>query len=255
MLSHKALWHKAWVETRSRFWIGAVILLCSAMMVVFAWPRASDLLTSAAKVELNGDLGRQIRQALQLTSEYRGYAWDQWFAKNLTYMGTLFAALLGAGGLLSAGSGGLFLLSLPASRDRLLLTRAATGLIELFVLVVGSSLVIPALSPAVGKQFSVPDTLVHSLCLFAATSVFFSLAFLLSTEFGDTWRPLLLALGVAMLIALVERAVGDSGLFTVMSGGSYFRSGQVPWLGLVATVSVSAGLLAASILNIARRDF
>ena len=93
MSSHKALWQKAWVETRSRFWIGAVILCCTAMMIVFAWPRASSLVASAAKIDLQGSLGREIRESLQLSSEYRGYAWDQWFAKNLTNMGTLFAVL------------------------------------------------------------------------------------------------------------------------------------------------------------------
>ena len=55
-------------------------------------------------------------------------------------MWTLFAVLLGTGGLLSQASGGgaLFTLSLPVSRNRLLGVRAATGLAELLVLALSS---------------------------------------------------------------------------------------------------------------------
>lgn len=252
------LWHKAWVETRSRFWIGLGVLLCSSMFMVMAWPRVSRMLPEIAGAGVPGDLGQEIRDAVALSSEYPGYIWGQWFHGNLINLATLFAALLGAGGLLSARAGTLFLLSLPASRNALLFTRAATGLAELLALITIPSLLVPLLSPAVGKSYSVGDALVHSLCVFCGASIFYGLSFLLSTEFSDIWKPLLIALAAAMVLNFTEQGLRENaplGLFRVMSGETYFDNGQVPWLGLLGSTLTAAALLYAAVLNTARRDF
>jgi hypothetical protein len=175
-------------------------------------------------------------------------------------MWTIFAVLLGTGGLLSqvSGGGALFTLSLPASRARLHFVRSATGVAELAVLAVVPSLVIPLLSPGIGERYGVGDTFVHSLCLFIAGSVFFSLASLLSTVFNDVWRPLLIALAAAFLLALAESAVHGAaayGLFGVMSGERYFRGGGLPWTGLLLSVLLSGAMLYGAARNLARRDF
>jgi hypothetical protein len=126
------------------------------------------------------------------------------------------------------------------------------------VLALIPSLMIPLLSPAVGETYSVSNALVHSVCLFIAGTVFFSLAFLLSTVFGDVWRPLLIVVCASMMLALVEqvfRDVSPFSVFRVMSAETYFRGGGVPWLGLAATAAVSAAMLYAATKNIARQDF
>src|SRR4029077_11559573 len=132
----------------------------------------------------------RIREALELSRDYRGYLWSQWFAQNMPQMGTLFAVLLGSGSPLAQGAGGatLFTLSLPASRDRWLAVRVATGLAELLVLAVVPCLVLPLLSPAIGQTYSLGSAVIHGACLFIAGAVFFSLALLLSTVFSDLWR-------------------------------------------------------------------
>jgi len=108
----------------------------------------------------------------------------------------LFAALLGTGGLLAqtAGGGALFTLSLPVSRRRLAGVRAATALAELAILAIVPPLLVPLLSPGVGQAYSLVDALVYGACMFLAGSALFSLAFLLSTVFGDLWRPPLIVL-------------------------------------------------------------
>ena len=85
----------------------------------------------------------------------------------MTQMLSLFAVLLGTGGLLSQASGGgaLFTLSLPVSRKRLLGVRAATGLAELLALAFVPPLLLPLLSPAVGQSYGIGDALVHGACL------------------------------------------------------------------------------------------
>jgi ABC-type transport system involved in multi-copper enzyme maturation permease subunit len=254
------LWYKSWLETRWRFLIGLALLVCSAAAIVITYPKVVKLLPLVPSLEVSGEIGRRIRESAELSREYRGYVWSQWFRQNLSQTWTLFAALLGTGGLFAQTSGGgaLFTLSLPVSRTRLMTVRAATGLVELLVLALIPSLMIPLLSPAVGETYSVSNALVHSVCLFIAGTVFFSLACLLSTVFGDVWRPLLIVVCASMMLALVEqvfRDVSPFGVFRVMSAEVYFRGGGLPWLGLAATAAVSAAMLYAATKNIARQDF
>jgi ABC-2 type transport system permease protein len=254
------LWYKAWLETRWRFLIGFVLLVCSAAAVVFAHDRVQSLLPLATNIEVEGELGRRIREAAELTRSYRGYAWSQWFGQNLTNTWTIFAVLLGSGGLLSQSSrgGALFTLSLPVSRGRLVGTRAATALAELLVLAIVPSLLLPLLSPAIGQSYAVGDALIHAICLFVAGAVFFSLAFLMSTVFGDVWRPLLIALVAAGVLGLIEQLSRDAaryGIFHVMTAEAYFRGQGLPWAGLFVSVALSAAMLYAAVVNIARHDF
>jgi ABC-type transport system involved in multi-copper enzyme maturation permease subunit len=254
------LWYKSWLETRSRFLIGFVLLMLSAVGVVIAYPRAVKFLTRVPMIDVGGELGRRIREGVELMHSYRGYVWSQWLRTNMTNMLTLFAVLLGTGGLLSQASrgGALFTLSLPVSRNRVLGVRAATGLAELLVLALGPVLLLTVLSPAVGETYGVGDALVHGACLFIAGAVVFSLTFLLSSVFSDLWRPALIGSGAAAVVGMCEPFVptlSRYGLFGIMSGEIYFRDGRLPWLGLLASAAASAAMLYAATKSIARHDF
>ena len=254
------LWYKSWLETRWRFVIGLALLMCSAGAIVLIYPRVMELLPLVPAANAGGELGQRIREAAELSRDYRGYVWSQAFRQNLTQMITLFAVLLGTGGLLAEASGGAasFTLSMPVSRNRLLGIRAAAGLAELLVLALIPALLIPLLSPAVGETYGVGHALIHGLCLFVAGAVFFSLAVLLSTIFGDLWSPLLLALFIAVAIGIWEqlaRGVSSYSIFGVMSGETYFRAGRLPWAGLFLSAALSAAMLFGASVNFSRRDF
>jgi ABC-2 type transport system permease protein len=254
------LWYKAWLETRARFLIGLVLLLCSAAGLVLTYPKFQQLLATVPSMDLGGELGKRVREAAMVAGTYRGYVWSQWYGQNLIQLWTIFAVILGSGGLLSqmSGGGGLFTLSLPVSRRELLTVRAAAGLAELLILALVPSLVIPILSPGIGESYALGDALVHAMCLFVAGAVFFNLAFLLSTVFSDVWRPLLLALLAAGLLALAEQFVDGLsryGVIGAMSGQSYFRGAGLPWPGLLGSVALSAAMLYGALVNLARRDF
>ena len=254
------LWYKAWLETRWRFLIGLVLLMLSACSTVLTYPQVVRFLSQAPPVDVTGALGRRVSEVLELSRSYRGYVWAHWHQQNLLQMWTVFAMLLGSGGLLSQASGGgaLFTLSLPATRGRLLGVRAATGLAELLVLAFVPSLLLPVLSPAIGQTFGVGDVLVYGACLFIAGAVFFSLAFLMSTVFGDVWRPLLVAFCVAAVLSFAGLVVPDLArysIFRVMSADTYFHGSGLPWLGLFASAAASAAMLYGAVINIARRDF
>jgi hypothetical protein len=136
--------------------------------------------------------------------------------------------------------------------------RAGTSLAELFVLAIVPTLVVVMISPAVNESFSLVDALAHGVCAFIAGSVLFSLTFLLSTVFNDLWRPPLIVVGLAACVSFAEQMFRDLSrysLFGVMSAESYFRDGQLPWIGLFVTAAISASLLYLATMNMARKDF
>jgi hypothetical protein len=254
------LWYKSWLETRWRFLIGLAILILSATGTVLAYPRVEKLLPLVPAIDASGEVGRRLKEIGELSRSYRGYIWAQWLRQNMAQMLSFFAVLLGSGGLLSqaARGGGLFTLSLPVSRDRLIGVRAATGLAELLALAFIPSLVLPLLSPAVGQRYGIGDVLVYGSCAFLAAAVLFSLATWLSTVFTDVTRPILIACAIAACLAIVEPFFGERsryGLFGTMCGEMYFRGAGLPWLGLLASAAVSAAMLFAASRNLARQDF
>ena len=256
------LWHKAWLETRWRFISALLILTVLAGGNVYDYLATERLLprlnatTGPPAAEATG-LGGMIREAIELQKDFRGFIWYQAFRQNLVQMGVLFAVLLGCGGLLNEATKGssLYTLSLPVTRRRLLGVRTGTGLAELFAVAMVPPLVIPLLAPSIGQQFSVVDALAHGLCLFFGGAVFFSLASFLSTLFGDVWRPLLIAIGIACAIALASFAAPQLAIFSVMNGESYFRYGTLPWTGLLVSAVLAMALLYSAAETLERRDF
>src|SRR5437867_1091552 len=176
------LTYKAWLDTRWRFLIGLGLLAVLAAGTVFEYRFVEPLLPATARAIDSADVNPLIRRAFEVQREYRGFVWWQAFRQNLSQLGTLFAVLLGSGGLLSQGSGAsaLFTLSLPVSRRQLVGARAATGLAELLGLAVVPAVLISILSPLAGQHYSFASAIVHGVSLFAAASVFFSLALLFS---------------------------------------------------------------------------
>jgi ABC-type transport system involved in multi-copper enzyme maturation permease subunit len=250
-------WHKAWRDTRWRFFTGLVLLLVLACGTIVDYravqqlgPRMSNL-----SFDISTTIGRTLQEALDTQREYRGFVWWQWFRQNLQQLWTVFAIVIGAGGLLarSTGDGARFALTLPASRRQILGARLGVGLAELAVLAVVPSLVIPLMSPAIGEHYSIVDALVHGVFLTVAGSAWFVLTVLLSTIFRDLWRPVLMAGSLALLTAVVGFSSGI-GPFHVMNAASYFRSGQLPWLAALTMAVLSGALTYAADLSYLRRD-
>jgi len=256
------LWHKAWRETRWRFISAVVILTVMAGSDVYEYLATQRLLPQlgatldTSSLEKTGIAGA-IREAIELQKEFRGFIWYRAFRDNLTSMGVFFAVLLGCGGLLHESSKGsaLFTLSLPVTRKQLLGARAATGLAQLFAVAMVPPLAISILAPSIGQHFSVLDALAHGLCLFVVAAVFFSLASFLSTLFSDIWRPLLIAIGIACALAVVSFAVPQLAIYSVMNGESYFRTGVLPWTGLLVSAVIATALLYSASETLERRDF
>jgi hypothetical protein len=250
------LFNKTWLDTRWRFLIGFGLLLMFAFGNVFEYPALARLVPIADKVDATGPLASVIRDAVEVQRTFRGFIWFQFVRQNLSQMLTLFAVLLGSGGLLAQASGGSaqFTLSLPISRNEVLGTRIATCVAELFVLAMVPFLVIPLFAPAVAQSYSLKDVLVHGTCAFVGGAFFFSLAIFLSTLFTDIWRPILITCVVAVLLGAVEQVV-PVGIYRMMSAEAYFRSNQLPLAGLLTSMTLSAALIYGATTNFARQDF
>lgn len=251
------LWYKAWLETRWRFLIGFGILTVLSIFTARSYPAFLDLLQLTPQVvDPDSVLGRRIAEGIALNSTFKGYIWSQWFLKNLPQTWILFAALLGAGGLLAQVNRGegLFTLSMPVSRTQIAAVRAGVCLGQLFVIALVPSLLVSAVAPTIGERFPIGDAIVHALCLFVAGSVFFSLSFLLSTIFHDVWRPFL----IVLCLSVVEQTIRDTlqvGLYRLMSAERYFRGDGIPWLALAGAAGVTAIVLYGATRNLERRDF
>jgi hypothetical protein len=251
------LWYKHWLETRWRFLTGLAVLSCAAGAVVLNYPRVMELLPLASNIDLGGEIGRRVSEEVDLQRTYGGYIWSQWFRQTPLELGTFFALLLGTGGLISHASTE-FTLSLPLSRRTVVLTRAASGLGLWLILAFVPSLLVPLLSPAVGQAYGVGEALAHSICLFVGGALFLSLAVLLSTIFAEVWRPLLVAGAVALAVGFGELLFRDRwplGIFRVMSGEALFRTGSLPWAGLLVVSFVSAAMVYGATVSFSRRDF
>jgi ABC-type transport system involved in multi-copper enzyme maturation permease subunit len=256
------LWHKAWRETRGRFITAVIVLTVMAGSNVYEYLATQRLLpklnatTESSIAEASG-LGSMIREAIDIQKDFRGFVWYRAFRDNLTQMGVFFAILLGCGGLLHESRKGsaLFTLSMPVTRRRLLGARTGTGLAQLFAIAIIPPLAISILAPAVGQRFSVIDALAHGLCIFVVATVFYSLAAFLSTLFADIWRPLLIAVGIACVLAVAAFFAPPINIFSVMNGESYFRHGSLPWAGFVTSAVIASALLYGAGQALERRDF
>lgn len=119
------LWQKAWLETRSRFVAGLLIVTVVAGAKVYEYTLTQRMMPLAESVVSgagNSPLERAIRDAIATQRDFRGFMWYQGFSDIVAQMALLFAVLLGCGGLMSEAKKGsaLFTLSLPVTRRQLL---------------------------------------------------------------------------------------------------------------------------------------
>ena len=260
----RLLWHKAWLDTRWRFMIGLVVVVVAACGVVFSYPRALAVAMATEQSRIpfqgTGPVAERLSEAFAVVKVYPSYISTQLFQQELPQMWCLFAMLLGAGGIVSQATrgGGLYTLSLPVSRQQIVAARASVALLELFALAAVPAVVVAVLSSAVGQSYSLADGLVHAGLLFGGGAVFFSFTFLMSSIFTDIWRPPAIMAALFFIIATIRMLTPGFTRFTlapVITGASYFSTGDIPWTALSLSVLTSTGLLFLAARNVARRDF
>jgi hypothetical protein len=244
------LWHKSWVDTRLWFFLATSLLVAQALALYASYP-----MDPAASYP-NGALGVLPNEMAQLrTGDFRGYVWVRWFSTTmLLYWPVYVIALAGTG--LESPSGREYLLSLPFTRRRIVLTRLAVVLGQIAALTVLPSLLVCALAPLVGQRYPVGDALMHSLILLVSGLGLFGLTMFLRVIMTDaaayTAAGALLVL--CMLFTFVAQNFTPYSILRVMNGAEYFFDNRVPWTGLMLSAGVGVGLIWLSMHVVEQRD-
>jgi ABC-2 type transport system permease protein len=254
------LWRKSWLETR----LLVLVFTGTALLFVVLRPLGAQWVSSLQ--EGASTWSEDSRRLLLLFSSYQGYVWLYWFKLAFLVTWSLYAVAQGVTLVaascpwMSGGSGaaGLFTFSLPVSRRRVLLTHAALVGVELLLLALASSLMLPIVSRLTGADVPFGSTVVYALLLSLGGMVFPAFSFLLTVVSKNQW--IVVAIGNVVVwafffpIRLFEEYPWWN-VYHVMSGETYFRYGQVPWPGLLASLAVSALMMIVAVRIYERRDF
>ena len=259
------LWQKSWWETRLGLlaFLG-VLLFFAAWRLLLGDVALTQWISSLQERAPNWS--EDSRRLLPLLSSYQGYVWLFWFKLMLLIMWPSFAIAMGvtlvaascpwmAGG---TGAAGLFTFSLPVSRRRVLLTHAALVAVEMVLVTLAPSLMFPIVSRLIGGELPFGSTLVYALLLSLGGMVFPAFSFLLMAVFNNQWKALTIGIAVVFAMFFPVRIAEEFpwwNVYHVMSGETYFRYGKIPWLGLLASLAVSASMIFAAVRIYERRDF
>jgi ABC-2 type transport system permease protein len=243
------LWYKAWLESRTRFFLGAITImgLCVGLVLFH----------------------RDGARIFDRPPTYTEYIWELVYKGYVRELFLMLTLLLGVGGLLRErdfGTAG-FTLALPVSRLRLVSVRGALGLVEVVALSLLPALMIPALSPLTGKLYPWSQAMQFAVLWAVAGGLIFMMAFIASSLFGGEYT----ASVVALLGLFVYSIIADLPFFErhsldvndIMSGTgmSYFQPngslliGPLPWraLGVILLIVFSLAVLAGRITR--HQDF
>jgi ABC-2 type transport system permease protein len=254
------LWQKSWWETRRGF----LVFIVTTLLFVVWRPLEAQWVSSFQ--ERAPAWGEDLRRLLPLLSSHQGYVWSYWFKLALLIMWPMYAVAMGVtlgsascpwmvGGHAAAG---LFTYSLPVSRRRVLLTHAALVAVEMVLVALAPSLVFPIVSHLTGGDVPFGSTVIYVLLLSLGGMVFPAFTFLLTAVFNNQWNVLVIGIAVIFALFFPIRLVEEYpwwNVYHVMSGETYFRYGKIPWLGLLASLAVSALMMFAAVRIYERRDF
>jgi len=260
------LWYKAWLETRFRFIASAVLVIgCCAFFVL-----GNPFILGTWR-EWQQQHPHEVEQAwiLRATGDYPYFIWHFVFRLLLQQLWVLCAVLIGLGGLSREAAQGTsgFTSSLPVSRRRLMSVRSAVGGLEMAMLGLIPSLLIPLLSILIGKPYPVWQGVSHSFLLVLAGLLFFSLGVFLSTIVQSEHGPTLLGVAFVALFYFILTPYSEEGVSEplwlrlidvsrVMAGPPYLLSmGAFPLWGVGLSLSAAFGLFYLSVRMTEQRDF
>ena len=124
------LWYKSWLETRWRFLIGLVLVICSVCGIVLTYPRCSESSVARRRPRTEAFSADRSRRPWRCRASIAATSGRSGSPGTSREMLTLFAVMLGTGGLLAQARAAARSSRCPFPRPgrRLLGVRAATGL-------------------------------------------------------------------------------------------------------------------------------
>jgi hypothetical protein len=252
------LWQKSWWETRLPFLLG---LIMAFFVFALLFGGSYDAAEWTMRLQRSTFLSESERQAL---NNFQAQTWALWFKMMLGFYWPYVAVVLGVACLRSActrvpfqAAAGLFTFSLPVSRRKVMLSQAAVGIGEMFLLALFPSLFLPIMAQIHGQWFSWHDVLLYSLLITLGGMVFFCSAFLLMVIIGNRIVVMVLLEAVVFAFLLPFQPFKTRqwwNILGIMSGESYFYHRQIPWLGLLISMTLSAVFIYSAVRVVERRD-
>jgi hypothetical protein len=228
------LWYKGWLETRFKL-LGALIWV--------SW-------------FLGAEYSRGLKTLAGLMA----------LAVGATFIAALTPIILAGAGIntqpafqATKGLHGstLFTLSLPVSRLRLLITRAALGWLVLTgmigVMCCGMWILFPLLRAAT----TAAQMLEYTAALLACASGFYSIGVLLATFLDDLWRTYGGVIALAALWGLFYKTPlpASVNVFRAMGEGSPLIAHTVPWTAMGLSLGLAAILFSAALKIVRIREY
>ena len=259
------LYYKAWLETRTRFFVAVAVTLA----VCLFW--------TLAHTWIEGNWQRDLIEHpdwqnppwfLRAMRDYPFFLWHFVYAEMFQKIWVILAVLLGIGGLSREAAHGTagFTLSLPVSRFKLFRTRALIAVGELFILSVLALATIVVGSRIMSLPYPIGHGVTHLGTMFAGGLVFLA-ASLCLTEFAEgEHTPVLIALGaVGLLYFMMQPYIDGAPLdwFAVpfaipklMAGPADITGARdIAWGGMFASLAAAVIFVALGIRRTRTGDY
>jgi len=247
---------KAWKESRPRFILSAATIgaLCTGGLLF--------------DVQIQDRPGQVLRgfQATTYTEQVYYFIYSG-TAKGLFAILMLF---IGLGGLLRERRRGTapFTLALPVTRSEIIATQIVVGVLEVIAIAALPLLLIPTLSPFVGRSYPVSESLHFALLWVGGGLMVFGLAYLCSVLFAGEYTALtvgflgLFAVPLAAQVRVLRpyrvnylMTMGDFGTMHWNPEHTQLLPAPMPWMRLLVFCGISVGLLWTALTVTKRQDF
>jgi len=201
---------------------------------------------------------------------YVAYVWKSVYNSIGRDLFAMLAIILGSGGLLQEKARGTsgFTLSLPVSRLRIVLTRAAMGYVGVLAIAAVPVAVVPLASRYVGESYPVGQCAGFFFLWAGAGAVFYGLTFLVAHRIESEPVAVLIAVPLLMLYGAVLKLpwlarLRMFDLFSILNGEQmpFFNEGQhrlvgpLPWLALGIMLAIGAAFGRAAARRMEPLDF
>jgi hypothetical protein len=243
--------YKSWLDTQLWFYLGLMALSAQVIALYMSYPM------DPATTFPNGALGVTTAEMTRLrTDEFRGYIWLRWFSTTMLLIWPVFAIRLAGTGL-EESAGREYLLSLPATRRRIAVSRLTVSAGQIAAITIVPSLLVCAMAPLRGQHYPVSDALMHSVILMVGSLGLFGLTMFLRVMTRDVAAYVAVGALVFLvgLFTFLVQGFTPYSIFRVMNGADYFFNHHVPWTGLALSATVGCTLIWLSMRIVERRDF
>jgi ABC-2 type transport system permease protein len=247
--SGRVLVWKAWRESRNRYFASLALLLILVGYTVLSGPKFLE--------------GISINHPDEPLT-YSGYIWVSLFDFYLQGFWIACAFILGLGGIWRERATGAasFTLSLPVTRKRLILTRAAVAIVEAIVIALLPCLLVPPFSAMTGYHYPLEQSFIFGLLLAFGGLIFVGVSLLLSSLFEGEYTAFVFGLCAiaTAFFAFKARSIHRWSIFDLMSGARHIHPRthlltSVPWLGLSISLLISVLLVSIAVQITRSRDF